>query len=164
MKKILGWIIAVLIIIAIALIGIFLKKSELVRGNVYNSQKNITLLNASTASTTSSAIDVRGAKKISFYIADNVPTPGKATSVVGIMASVDGTNYVNYNKLIDNVTNTNGQTLTRVETKSFSATGTAMLSMDLTSDTFYFIKASTTQIYGTGGAFGGVTVKTLVEY
>lgn len=119
--------------------------------------KTVTALDAVTATATSSEINIRGAEKVTFYFSRDVH--GTGSSTFSVWSSVDGTNYFLNNKLIDNVTNTNAQTLTRVASKTISATGTAMLSMDLQDDTFSSIKVVVNEVTD-----GTHSAKALVEY
>jgi hypothetical protein len=165
MKKILGWVIAliaILIIAAIVLTVAFVKKGN---SNISGVFKTPTVLNAVTSTTTSSAIDIKGAKKVTLFLTTNIPTSGKATTTFSVTVSGDNTTYTTYNKLIDNVANTNAQNVTRVASKAYDATTTAsIISLDLNNDTFSSFKVSATQTYGTGGVLSGATVKSLIEY
>lgn len=162
MKKTIPILLAILAVIAVVCgYSNFIKPQE---QNIGAGARTVTMLNASKATTTSSAIGIKNAKKITLFLSTDIPTALKATTTIGFMVSEDGTNYFNYNRLIDNVTNTIAQNLTRVETKTFTATGTALVSLDLADMGFNYLKASTTQYYGTGGALGGATVKAIIEY
>lgn len=102
-----------------------------------------TPINAVTATTTSEEIVIAGAKKVSFMFTRANHSAG--SSAFSVEVSLDGTTYVAYSKLISNVTNTNGQTLTRVASVSLAANGSAYASMDLTSDAIYSIKVTATE-------------------
>lgn len=84
---------------------------------------------------------VAGAKKISvFFGRGGATNPNLGSTVYKIQVSPDGSTWVDYNKLIDNVTNTNAQTLTRVASKSISAaTSTIQVAIDPT-DSVYAIR------------------------
>lgn len=120
-----------------------------------------TILNA-VSSTATSSIDIEGAKRVTlgFNVA-NVYGAGYATSTFTVQTSIDGVNYIASNKLIDNLTNTNGQTLTRVASQAMGANGSDFLSLDLEHDTFKYLRVVDTI---TGTTTSVVTVKALVTY
>ncbi len=71
-------------------------------------------------------IECAGAKGISLSMtAKDIGTSRAMTLTIDV--SNDGENYVAYNMLIDNVTNTNAQALTRVASKVRNANGTDIL-------------------------------------
>ena len=97
------------------------------------STRVITALNAVTATTTSSKFYVGGASRIGllFRRADH----GTGSSAFSVKASLDPEDTVTpvvtaFNLLIDNVTNTNTQTPTRVNGKTLAANGDAFLWVD----------------------------------
>lgn len=117
----------------------------------------ITALDAVTATTESAAINVENAKKVTFLFIRTNHSAGK--TVFSVTASVDGTTFVTYNKLIDNVTNTNGQTLTRVASyDTGTANASAVYSMDLQHDAFKEIKVTATETTD-----GTHTAKVIIE-
>jgi len=120
-----------------------------------------TALDETSASSTSSSINIDGADRITlaFTVAD-VTGSGLATSTFAVEVSVDDVNYVTYNKLIDNVINTNAQDLTRVASVAIDSNSTKLYSMDLTSDNFMFMRI-TDVIIGTTTA--SVTAQALIE-
>jgi len=82
----------------------------------------ITPLNAVTASVANTAaapIEIGRADKVTFQFTRADHSSG--SSLFGVEVSNDGTNWVAYNKLIDNVTNANSETLTRVATSTLSS-------------------------------------------
>ena len=88
-----------------------------------------TPLNAVTATTESSAINVQYAKKITFLFtrADNAG----GTSTFSATGSVDGTTFVDL-LLVTNVANSNAQTVTRATTAAIAAAnGSLLASLDL---------------------------------
>lgn len=119
--------------------------------------KVITALNAVTATTTSEAIDVKYAEKITLLLTRANHSAG--SSAFTVTGSVDGATYVALNTLIDNVTNTNAQTLTRIATKTLSADGSALVALDLEQFGYSFIKVTVTET--TDGTHSAVV---LVEY
>lgn len=121
-----------------------------------------TVLDAISATTTSSAIDIEGAKRVVLYFdVSNVTGSGLATSTFVVTVSADGTNFVTYNKLIDNIVNTNAQGLTRVASEIVATNATSILTMDLTNDIFKSFKVTDT-IIGTTTSI--VTVSALIDY
>ena len=78
-------------------------------------------------------MDVRGAKAVTLYFSRAVTTDNTVgSSTFRIQTTRDGSTWVDYNKLISNVTNTNGQMLTRVGQSAITlATSTSMFSMDV---------------------------------
>lgn len=110
--------------------------------SIYYSPSDIGL-DGVTATTTSSAIDVRNAKKVTLFLKRANHSAGStAFSVTG---SIDGTNYVTSNMIIDNLTNTNAQNYTRVASKTLSADGTAVVGLDICKIPFRFIKVTATE-------------------
>lgn len=119
--------------------------------------KVITALSAVTDTATSEAIDVKYAEKITLLLTRANHSAG--SSAFTVTGSVDGTTYVALNTLIDNVTNTNVQTLTRIDTKTLSADGSALVALDLEQFGYSFIKVTVTE--ATDGTHSAVV---LVEY
>ncbi len=100
-------------------------------------------LNAVTATTTSEPINIENAEKATLEFTRANHSAG--SSAFAVTVSVDGVNYVTYNKLIDNVTNTNAQTLTRVASASLASDTSKHYSMDLTQDAFRWMKVTVTE-------------------
>jgi len=106
----------------------------------YTGQK---IIDAVTVTTTSSAVSIRGATKVMLVGQRSADAGG--TTAFSATVSVDGVNYVAYNKWIDNVTNSNVQTLTRVTSKAIAAAnGFIFLTMS-PEDTFAWIKVTVTE-------------------
>lgn len=118
--------------------------------------------NAITETTTSSAIAVADAKKVTIELTE-AGSVNNRSGVLTITGSVDGTNFRAFNMLVDNVANTNGQTKTRVLSKTRAAAGTDILSLDLENFAFTHIKAVVTITDG-ADPVGTFTVKVLVQY
>ncbi len=74
--------------------------------------RNEVLLNAVAVTTTSRAVGVDNAAHLSLQITAANITSGSA--VFTVQVSNDGTNWIGYNRLTSNVTNTNAQTDTRI--------------------------------------------------
>ncbi len=125
--------------------------------NQFTSPKLITALDAVTATTTSSAIDVKGAKKVT--IMGTRADHAAGSSAFSVTVSVDGTTFVAYNKLITNVANTNSQTHVRAANFSIGANGSEFASMDLSVEAFSNIKVVVTETTD-----GTHSANVLVEY
>ena len=102
----------------------------------------INVLNGVTAITTSQEVNIADEKKVVLLVkrADHSSGSSAFTATV----SPDGTNFVDYKKWIDNVANTNGQQLTRVQTKTLSANGSDFVTMS-PEDGFKKIKVTVTE-------------------
>ncbi len=82
----------------------------------------LTPINAATASVANTAakkIDISRAKKVTFQFTRADHSAGSSKFEVEV--SNDGSNWVVYNKLIDNVANANSETLTRVASCTLSS-------------------------------------------
>lgn len=119
--------------------------------------KVVTLINAATVDKTSDSLDIAGARKVTLLFRRGTHTSGN--TVFSVTASMDDITYITANILIDNVTNTNAQTLTRVASSTLSTATEKMYALDLTSFGFRYIKAVTDVTTD-----GANTVKALVEY
>lgn len=100
-------------------------------------------LNAVTATTTSEPINIENAEKVTLEFTRANHSAG--SSAFAVTVSVDGVNYVTYNKLIDNVTNTNAQTLTRVASATLSSDTSKHYTMDLSQEAFRWMKVTVTE-------------------
>jgi hypothetical protein len=98
---------------------------------------------------------------VTLLLSGNVAGTGSA--IFNVDGSIDGSTFIDFNKLIDNVANTNAQELTRLSGKTITATTTGyMLSLDLTHEALdSFIV--TANLATTSGAIDA-SVKALVEY
>jgi hypothetical protein len=104
----------------------------------------VTALDGVTATTTSSAINIRYAKKVTFVFtrADNAG----GTSTFTVSGSIDGTTYVDLNKLVTNVANANTETVVRVASVAIANTNASSIaSLDLEYDVFEYIKVTVTE-------------------
>ncbi len=106
-------------------------------------QITLKLLAAVTATTTSDIFSLEGVKKATFQFIRANHSAG--SSAFALEVSQDGINWVTYNKLIDNVTNTNAQTLTRVASASLAANGSKVYSMDLDHDAYKWGRLTVTE-------------------
>jgi len=101
------------------------------------------VLDAVTATTTSDPVNIENAEKITLQFIRANHSAG--SSAFAVTVSLDGTNYVTYNKLIDNVTNTNAQTLTRVAGATLSSNTSKVYTMDMVSDHYRWMKVTVTE-------------------
>ncbi len=147
-----------ILISLLALLGVYTGGNALLGGGVTDS---VTVLDGISATVTSSSINIDGAERVTlaFTIA-NVTGTGLATSTFAVEVSNDETNWVTYNKLVDNVINSNSQELTRVASEIVDTNGTTFLSMDLQHDNFMFLRMTDTI---TGTTTSNVTVKALID-
>lgn len=106
-------------------------------------QITIKALDAVDATTTSEAINIEGAKRITWQFTRTNHSAG--SSAFAVTVSLDGVNYITYNKLIDNVTNTNAQTLTRVASASLASNTSKVYSMDMENDAYKYMKVTATE-------------------
>lgn len=88
------------------------------------------------------AFNITGAKAVTWYFSRGGATgPNTGTSTFRVEVSDDGSTWQRYYKLVSNVTNSNSQNLTRVETVAIeAATSTTIVGMDLTNDAFKFTR------------------------
>ncbi len=112
------------------------------------------ILDAAAATITSDPVNIENAEKITFEFTREAHTSG--SGLFSVTVSVDGINYVTSNKLIDNVTNTNAQAITRVASVTLSSNTSKQYSLDLSQDAFRFMK-----IVYTKTTDGTATVKAL---
>lgn len=101
-------------------------------------------INAATATAASGWIPVTGACKVQIVGKRSAHSAGSTAFSVQVAVDEAGTAATAYSKLIDNVTNTNAQQLTRVASKSLAANGTCLLSMS-PEDIGGFIKVTATE-------------------
>lgn len=114
-------------------------------------------LNVVTATTTSNAIPVEGAKKVSLRLTRASHSAGSTTFTV--TGSIDGTNFTALNNIVTDVTNTNAQTITRVASVALSSNTSQLVSLDLTHYTLKAVKVVAT-IATDGSASAAVSVET----
>lgn len=111
------------------------------------------LLDAVTATTTSAGVGVDNASRLSIQVFAANITSGSATFTVDV--SNDATNWVAYNRLTSNVTNTNAQTDTRIASVVLNTNAGSMLFIP-PGDTFNFIRVKTTLNNNVGGAYSAI--------
>jgi len=122
--------------------------------------KVITALNAVTATTTSNKFYVGDASRVAFLFRRADHSAGSTSFAVKVSMDPAGTAtpvMTTLNLLIDNVTNTNAQTLTRVAAKVLSANGDAFLFLDP------FVKINWVEITATETTDGTHSAFILVE-
>ena len=95
------------------------------------------------ATIVSDPISIEGAKRCELMFTRSNHTSGN--TVFSVEVSIDGTTYVTYNKLIDNVTNTNAQNKTRVASATLSSDTSKIYAMDLENDYFKFMRVTATR-------------------
>lgn len=88
------------------------------------------------------AFNITGAKAVTWYFSRGGATgPNTGTSTFRVEVSDDGSTWYRYYKLVSNVTNTNAQNLTRIESVAIeAATSTTIVGMDLNNDAFKFTR------------------------
>lgn len=116
----------------------------------------ITALNAVTATTVSSKIWVGDFDRVAIlYRRANHSSGSTAFTVKAGFAQLasDTPTMTAYNMLIDNLTNTNGQMPTRINSKTLSADGDAMVWMDPAAPATHIEITATETTDGTHSAF-----------
>lgn len=103
---------------------------------------NVIMLDAVTATTTSSAYQVGFAKKLSIQIKATSISSGNGAFSVEV--SNNGTDWTTYNRITSNATNTNAQTDTRVASVTLSSNTTGMIFFPI-GDTFRYIRITCTR-------------------
>jgi len=99
-------------------------------------------INGATA-TTSAVVNIEGAKRVVFVFIRTDHSSGK--TVFSVKVSPDNTTYITYNKLIDNVANTNSQTLTRVASYDTGAANGAKFYTMSPEDVFPYVEVTATE-------------------
>jgi hypothetical protein len=103
----------------------------------------VTALDAVTATTTSSAIDIKHAKKVTCLLTRANNAGG--TSTFSATASIDGTTYVTV-YLITNAATTNAQTVTRATSVAIANdNGSIFASLDLENAGYNYVKITVTE-------------------
>lgn len=106
---------------------------------------NSTMLDGVAVTSTSAAFDVSMRHKLSASISLATPT---GSGTVGFSVSNDGTNFVTYNRIDSNVTDSITQTDTRVATVTVSTSTPTAIALFPASDYFRYIKAIFTTVTG----------------
>lgn len=98
-----------------------------------------TMLDAVTADTTSDMVDVSMREKLSLQFTAAGIISGNG--VFTVLVSNDGVNFVAYNRLTSNVTNTNVQTDTRIASVTLNSNTSVMVFFPI-GDHFRYIKVA----------------------
>lgn len=125
-------------------------------------QKIVIAHSAITATATSSAIPVVGAKKVIIELTENATVLNRSGVLTITGAITRGGTHRAISTLIDNVANTNAQTVLRVASKTRATAGTDLLALDLSAWGFAEIKAVVTITDGATPS-GTFDVKILIE-
>jgi len=104
--------------------------------------EKIVALDGVTKTTTSQPINIEDAEKVVLVCKRADHSSG--SSAFTAQVSIDGTNYIDYKKWIDNVANSNSQELTRTQTKTLSSNGVDFMTMS-PEDGFKDIKVKVTE-------------------
>lgn len=122
-----------------------------------------TMMDAVTADVTSVPQKCAGAKSISLFLTEGGVVNNRSGAFT-IEVSPDGDNFYAYNMLLDNVVNSNAETLTRVAGKTIASAGTNVLWF--TPETLGSIAWFRVKLDVTDGASptGTYTVKSLINY
>ena len=119
-------------------------------------QHLVTALNGVTATTTSEAISVKEAKKVTLFMTRADHSAG--SSAFSVSGTVDGTTYVALNKLIPNIVNSISQNRQRAASVSLGANGSEVAGIDLQDLALTAIKVTVTETTD-----GTHTAKLLIE-
>ena len=103
----------------------------------------IKLLDAVTATTTSERVNIENAEKVSLVFTRANHSAG--SSAFAVEVSIDGDNWVTFNKLISNATNTNVQNKTRVASVTLSSNTSTTVAMDLENDIYRWMRVTVTE-------------------
>ena len=118
-------------------------------------QITIKAIDAKAITFTSDPISLEGVKKatLQFIRADHSAGNG----VFSVEVSNDGVNFVTYNKLIDNLVNTNAQNLVRVASSTLSTNTSKVYTLDLENDCYKSMRVTVTRTTdGTHSAIAAV--------
>ena len=120
--------------------------------------------NAITATNTPTAIDLLDVDSLAVVIT-SAGTFNNRSGVLTVTVSMDGTNYVTYNMLIPNATNTNAQTLTRLAASTAISTTNqiAVYGLDMATIPFRYAKFLFTITDG-GSPTGNFTISMYKKY
>jgi N-acetyl-beta-hexosaminidase len=99
---------------------------------------------AKTATNTSDPISLEGVLKMTLQFTRSGHTSG--SSVFSVEVTNDNINWVTYNKLIDNVANTNAQMLTRVASSTLSSNTSKVYTLNFQEDCFKSMRISATRV------------------
>lgn len=115
--------------------------------------KEIILLDAVTATTTSEPINLEEYTKVAFQFLAASISSGNGVFIVEV--TMDGTNWITYNRLVDNVINSNVQGDVRVASKTIS-TNVSVIVFIPDADLFKALRVKVTRT--TDGAYSAFVV------
>ena len=135
--------------------------------------RDLTLYAATTTDATSSPIYILGAKKITWFVGvvelgsdfsvQVINTDPDILSGIAQQGSVrNNQDFITYNKLISNVTNSNSQEITRVG-KTALTVSTTTFTMDLSQESYKYVRAVTAATPDGAGA-ASTSVGVLIEW
>lgn len=141
-------------------------------GGAYSTEHPFFIATTTSATSTNTSmgnsLNIANADKVTMYFqrGDTTGTGNTGTSTFSVQVSQDNSNWITLNMLIDNVTNSNSQTLTRVGSSILSAsanygtaTATKAYSLDLTSGVYKYLRCIVVE-----GTDGEHTCKALIQY
>mgnify|MGYP001598956387 FL=1 len=140
---------------------------SIISGEPSGSIKVVDLFTGTTTPATSTPVRISGAKKVTLvFTNDPAGVGGSATFLAFVTGNSTSTNqmvdgaYIQFNKLVDNVTNSISQNLTRVASDSGLATSSKIYSLDLEHETLTHLKCA---VYETTNG-GNYSCKAIIEY
>jgi hypothetical protein len=110
-----------------------------------------------TATTTFPVVNIENAEKVTLMFTRANHSAGSTEFTVE--GSIDGTTYVALNTIVDNVTNTNSQTLTRVASVSLASNTSKLYALDLENFNYKLIRVTATETTD-----GSHSYKALIEF
>jgi hypothetical protein len=119
-------------------------------------QKLVTALSAVTATTTSAVINVKRAKRITLMFTAASISAGNG--VFKVSGSIDDSTYIDLNCLVDDVTSTSSQNITRVATSTLNSNISKLYALDLSNFDYSSIKVTVTRT--TDGAYSALAFVT----
>lgn len=147
-------------------------EEPIVKGGAYSSEYTFfsatTTTATSTNTNTGNSLPIGSAKKVTlmFQRGDTTGQGNTGTTTFRTQVSIDNSNWVYYNKLIDNVTNATANNPTRVADVVFSAaanydnaTSTKFYPMDLVSDVYKYVR-----VIAVEGTDGEHTARAIIQY
>lgn len=100
-------------------------------------------LDAVVATTTSDPFNIEGVIKISLQLIASAITSGNGVFLVEV--SNDNVNWIQFNKMIDNVANTNAQNLTRVASATLSSNSNKVYTLNFQEDPYKYMRVKVTR-------------------
>lgn len=87
------------------------------------------VLNAVTDTTTAGAVNIEDAKKVMVVVKRADHSSGSSAFTAEV--SVDESNYITYDRFVDNISNTNGESVSHITTKTLAGDGNDFVVMSL---------------------------------